>query len=141
MVRRGLTLSALLRVSALAILATSSLLAQGCAHGREAALYDVGLGASAEVQALSSRAAAGDKLAQYELGLNFELGTGVAQDIGRAIELYSRAAAESDGTMLVYSPPVGKHSGKVTRIRSGLAAPGVTLAAERLRDLRARVAK
>lgn len=54
------------------------------------------------------RARAGDKQAQYELGLRFARGAGVQQDCAKARQLFRQAAAQSGGTIWVYSPPVVK---------------------------------
>ena len=63
--------------------------------------------ASPEVQTLATRARAGDKPAQLDLGIRFEEGNGVPQDKARAIKLYRQAASDSGGTIWVYAPSPG----------------------------------
>lgn len=88
---------------------------QGCATQSSAALFDVGTGADADLRALSKRAAAGDKRAQYEMGVRFEEGEGLPWDLGRAERIY-RLAASPVGASQIYFPSASGKSGQVKRI-------------------------
>ena len=95
--------------------------------------------ASAEVQSLARRAAAGDKRAQLELGTRFEDGRGVPLDWGRAERLYRMAATTTGGTRMVYVPPVRRGgSGRVMPVSSGPLVAGLPEAQARLEALRKR---
>ena len=88
------------------------------------------------VRDLALRAQAGDKQAQLELGIAFEEGRGVAKDIGKARTLYRLAAADSGGTLWVYSPPVGREtSGRVIPVNRGPVQAGLPEARMRLEAL------
>jgi hypothetical protein len=108
----------------------------GCATHSHAALFDVGFGASAELQALSTRAAAGDKWAQYELGLLFEQGQGVPANRGRAMQLYALAGRDDPGKMTIYVPS-SKSGGKssLQTFDSGRRAKGLAVARDRLKQM------
>lgn len=81
---------------------------------------------------LAQMAQRGDKQAQFELGIRFEQGMGVEQNLRNACKLYNRAATQSGGTIWVYSPPVGNGtSGRVIPINQGPIVPGLNAAAER----------
>jgi hypothetical protein len=108
----------------------------GCGIGPAACAsgYATGIPADPAVRSLTLRAQAGDKFAQLELGIRYEEGRGVAADPEKARKLYSRAAADSGGTLFVYSPAVGKVPGRViplTRPR----VPGLPAARLRLQRL------
>lgn len=84
--------------------------------------------------AWAQRAQGGDKQAQYELGLRFARGDGVPRDCGKARKLFRQAAAQSGGTIWVYSPPVAKGGpGRVIPIDSGPMCPGLPAAQDALR--------
>ena len=81
------------------------------------------------VQTWFDRAQAGDKQAQYELGLRFARGEGVPRDCERARKLFRQAASRTGGTLWVYSPPVTKgDSGRVIPIDRGPVQPGLPAA-------------
>jgi hypothetical protein len=91
---------------------------------------------AAELQLLARRAQAGDKRAQLNLGIRYEEGRGVPQDLKRARELYQRAAATTGGTMWVYQPPVSKGAkGGVVPVDSGPKLYGLQEAKRRLARL------
>ena len=79
------------------------------------------------------RAQAGDKQAQYELGLRFARGDGVPRDCERARKLFRQAATNSGGTLWVYSPPVTKGGqGRVIPVDRGPVQPGLPAAQQAL---------
>ena len=127
-----------LRAAAAALLLLGvPLLASGCAASAYAGIPFAAGAADPELQWLAQRAQAGDKQAQLELGIRYEEGRGVPVDLARARRLYRLAAADSGGTMYVYSPPVGRHGrGGVIPIRSGPPQPGLVEARERLERLK-----
>lgn len=89
--------------------------------------------ANPELQQLAARARAGDKQAQFELGIRFEQGNGVPQDKARAIKLYEQAASDSGGTMWVYSPsPGGGAPARVMPVDKGAREPGLEEAKKKL---------
>ncbi len=82
---------------------------------------------------LARMAQGGSKLAQLELGIRFEEGRGVAQDLSKAKELYAKAASASGGTIWVYSPPVGNGTkGRVIPVNAGPKLAGLVEAKRRL---------
>jgi len=82
---------------------------------------------------LASKAQGGDKQAQLELGIRFEEGNGVARDMDNARKLYAKAAADSGGTIWIYSPPVGNGtSGRVIPVDTGPKRTGLAEAKRRL---------
>lgn len=86
-------------------LSAATLLATGaCATDRFMGISMIPGEASPDVQALAQRARAGDKQAQRDLGIRFEEGNGVPQDVGRAIKLYRQAAKDSGGMQIIYIP-------------------------------------
>jgi hypothetical protein len=87
--------------------------------------------ASPAVQALAQRARAGDKQAQFDLGLRFEEGDGVPQDVGRAIKLYRQAASDGGGTRMMYVPVNGAVT--ATPVSIGAKGDGRLQARERLK--------
>lgn len=98
----------------------------------------VASGPDAALRNLATRAQAGDKHAQLELGIAFEEGRGVPRDLGKAERLYRQAATDSGGTMWVYSPPAGPGtSGRVIPVDRGPVRQGLAEAERRLADLRA----
>jgi hypothetical protein len=87
---------------------------------------------------LAARAKAGDKQAQLELGIAFEEGRGVPQDLGKAEKLYRLAASDSGGTMWVYSPPVRNGgNGRVISMDRGPVESGLAEASRRLTAMHA----
>ena len=89
-----------------------------------------------EIHSLARRAQAGDKQAQLELGIRFEEGRGVSQDLERARKLYTKAATSSGGLKWIYSPPVGNGTkGRIIPLDTGLVSAGLAEAAVRLENL------
>jgi len=128
--RRAPVLCALLPALALA----------GCAAPSSYMGIDVGATSVAaerpDLQSLASRARAGDKQAQLELGIRFEEGRGVERDLKKARKLYAKAAASSGGRIWVYSPPVGNGtSGRVIPVNAGPRQHGLAEAKRRLEGL------
>ena len=92
--------------------------------------------ADPELQSLASRAQAGDKHAQLELGIRYEEGRGVSYDLERAEQLYRFAAADNLGTRLVYIPapsPTGRSA--IIPINGGVFSPGLPAARARLVEM------
>lgn len=90
--------------------------------------------APAEVQELAFRGQSGDKQAQLDLGILFEEGRGVARDFKQARSLYQKAAADSGGTLWIYTPPVGNGtSGQVISVNRGHKQKGLAEARRRLK--------
>lgn len=95
--------------------------------------------AAPELQSLARRAKGGDKQARLDLGIRFEEGKGVPKNKVQAIKLYRQAAADSGGTMWVYSPPVRKGDrGTVIPIDRGAIRGGLVEAKARLSALQAK---
>jgi TPR repeat protein len=94
----------------------------------------------AELQDLARHAQMGDKQAQLELGTRYEEGRGVPVDFRRALTLYALAAADSGGTLWLYSPPVGSRQGQVVPVNAGPQLAGLPIARQRLNDLQNRAA-
>ncbi|WOE74577.1 hypothetical protein [Alterisphingorhabdus coralli] len=122
-------------MAAMAMLLT---LATGCAA--PSSYYGIDLTAPTltdderAIQSLASRAQAGDKQAQLDLGIRFEEGRGVARDLKTARKLYERAAKDSGGLMWVYSPPVGNgSSGRVVPLNTGVKQVGLAEAKSLIR--------
>lgn len=89
--------------------------------------------AESELQALARRARAGDKQAQFELGIRYEEGRGVPIDIRRAKKLYTLAASDSGGTIWVYVPSPGNGApSRVIPVNKGLRQTGLEEAKSRL---------
>lgn len=93
-------------------------------------------GADLQLQALASRARAGNKHAQLELGIRYEEGEGVPVDLERARALYRGAASDTGGTIWVYSPPVGNAPGRVIPLDGGPKEFGLREAQWRLKRLK-----
>lgn len=84
----------------------------------------------------------GDHNAQLELGIRYETGSGVTTNLRRARELYRAAAPPSDGTDLIYAPPVRVGgSGRVISIGNGIKYDGLPEARARLAALERRLAQ
>ncbi len=104
------------------------------------ACASTGLGVSRDamptsLQPIYDRASIGDKRAQFELGLAYASGAGVARDCDQARRLLKLAAADTGGTLWVYSPPVGNGTqGRVIPIDQGPRQPGLRGASELLAD-------
>ena len=111
--------------------------AQGCAS--TASYMGISLASPASDPALQRQAylaKRGDKQALLALGIRFEKGLGVARDLDKARKLYRQAAADSGGTIWVYSPPVGNGtSGRVIPVNAGARQVGLTEAKRRLEAL------
>lgn len=85
-----------------------------------------------ELQLLATRARAGDKLAQLELGILYEEGRRVERDLNKAHKLYRLAASEGGGPVTVYVPGVRGASGRVMLIDSAPKLVGLEEARRRL---------
>ncbi len=87
------------------------------------------------LQSVYERAQLSDKRAQFELGLAFAEGVEVEQDCAQARKLLRLAAADSGGTLWVYSPPVGNGTqGRVIPINQGPKQSGLKDATALLAD-------
>ena len=74
--------------------------------------------APAAIQALGQRARGGNKEAQLELGVLFEDGIGLEQNLTRAKYLYRRASKDTKHSVWVYMPAAGyKGRGGVVKSR------------------------
>lgn len=82
--------------------------------------------AAPELQELARRARAGDKQAQFDLGIRFEEGNGVPRDRRQALKLYKQAAADSGGSQMTYVANNG-HVHAVP-VSLGKAYPGLAAA-------------
>lgn len=122
----------MIRIEPLLLLAALS----ACALGRDCGPDAVG------IKRLKCDASAGDKQAQLELGIRYETGEGVPRDVGRAAELYSRAARSEQRPRHVYSPPVGKERhGRILTSGPVSVSPGLPEARRRLEGLQGRGAE
>jgi len=118
-------------ISALALVAAFAL--EGCASHVYAGISLAPGAAPTDLQALAERAQAGDKHAQYELGMRFQEGRGVSADLVRARQLYRSAAADTGGTVFVYQSPTRKgDSGHVIPVDTGPENEGLLEARLRL---------
>lgn len=87
-------------------------------------------------QALLDRASAGDKEAQFRLGILYTYGNGVPSDCQKAFKLLRQAASRSGGTTWIYSPPVAKGGrGRVIPFDQGPKRAGLDSADSALREL------
>lgn len=91
--------------------------------------------ADAKLQSLIRDAAAGDKEAQFLLGVRYETGDGVAVDRKKARWLYARAGSDEGGTVWVYSPSSSGSGGTVIPINKGMTQPGLMEARRRLAQM------
>ncbi len=93
-----------------------------------------------EVRALAERAAAGDKVAQLELGIRYEEGRGVPVSRRRAERLYRMAASHSGGgrDLEFFRPMRPGGRAYVMPVEGGRFVPGLPEARARLEALRAR---
>jgi TPR repeat protein len=93
--------------------------------------------APTEIQSLARQAGAGDKRAQWQLGIAFEEGRGLPRSCTAARRLYRLAAAASGGASLAYLPAAGKGGrGMVVPSYSGPLVAGLAEAQQRLITLR-----
>ncbi|MBP8672245.1 MAG: SEL1-like repeat protein [Sphingobium sp.] len=130
--RRALSLPALKSLFLSAALIASS----ACATSSYMGISLTPGASDAELQSLASRARAGDKHAQLELGSRFEEGRGVPVDRGRAKALYRQAASDSGGTMWIYMPSPGNGAkGRVVPMDRGPKRPGLDEAKKQLKTL------
>ena len=117
------------------VLLSAPLLASGCATNSYAGIPLAAGAGDPELQQLAARARAGDKHAQFDLGMRFEEGRGVTVDLGRAARLYRLAANSSGGPLWVYLPAVGGSPGTVIPADLGPRRRGLAEAALRLQAL------
>lgn len=109
-------------------------LAVSACSGRYLGIDRERLGPAAQV--LFDHVQVGNKQAQFELGMRFARGDGVPQDCDKARRLLRQAAAQTGGTIWVYSPPVTKGgSGRVIPIERGPVQPGLQTAEASLAQL------
>ncbi len=74
---------------------------------------------------LASRACGGDAFAQYEIGLIYENGTDIPENLRKAAKWYKRAAARKSPTAPIYLAPVGnQRTGWVMPVQTGPVSPG-----------------
>lgn len=79
-----------------------------------------------QLQVLASKASSGDKAAKLTLGIKFETGDGVEQNLRLARHLYLEAATDSGGTRILYVPAAGRHShGMSVPFDTGKRNPGL----------------
>jgi len=93
-----------------------------------------------EVRSLAERAAAGDKVAQLELGIRYEEGRGVPVSRRRAERLYRMAASYSGGgrEYEYFRPMRPGGRSHITSVERGRFVPGLPEARARLEALRQR---
>jgi len=121
----------------LVMAASAAALVSGCGAVTRHAGIDLTPGAAEPaLQALAREAWAGNKAAQLELGIRYEEGRGVPQDLKRAARLYASASRRTEGRVWSYTPAVSRVRGQVLPVRSGPTIPGLPEAAERLASLR-----
>lgn len=112
----------------------SLLLLAGCATRSDCSLNPAAAfpGRSIEVASLECGASRGDRSAQLALGILYEEGAGVPQDLPRAAQLYRIASTFTSGTLYIWSPQVGRSPGRIVPLRTGNDQPGLPDAAYRL---------
>ncbi len=88
--------------------------------------------AEPSLQLLATRARAGDKQAQLDLGIRFEEGRGVTASRSRATSLYKQAARDTGGALWIYSPGIGQAKGRTIPIDTGPRRAGLPEAKDRL---------
>lgn len=91
-----------------------------------------------EIRDLARRAAAGDKMAQLELGIRYEQGRGVPVNWRRAADLYEQAATTTGGSSIMVVPPIRRSAGTAVPVSLGPWSPGLPAARARLDALRER---
>lgn len=121
------------RVSKSSLLLAPFLLA-GCVARPDCSLNPIAAfsGQSPAVASLECSASRGDRAAQVALGIQYEEGVGVAQDLHRAAQLYQAASTFTSGSLYFWSPPVGRSPGQIVPLRVGSDQPGLPVAAYRL---------
>jgi TPR repeat protein len=112
------------------LLASASLALSACTTTSDVFLLPAGSGP--EMAELAARAEAGDKQAQFDLGMRFETGDGVPINPKRARQLYTLAASDSGGPVWAYSPPVGDRPGTMVQVRNTPIVQGLPEAERRL---------
>lgn len=92
--------------------------------------------APSELMQLANRARMGNKQAQLKLGIAFEEGLGVPQNLTKARKLYRLAAADDSVVSWVYVPPSSAgQQGRVIAARQGAGQRGLISAKERLKKI------
>lgn len=105
----------------------------GCATTGSYAGVPLGPGAAdPELQSLARRAEAGDKHAQLELGIRYEEGRGVPENLERAKSLYRAASSDGGGSQFAYSPGTAGGRGQWVVFDAGGAGAGLAEASLRL---------
>jgi hypothetical protein len=119
----------------LILLSFSSL--SGCSTPRNYMGIDISARAPVNsIIELARRAQAGDKQAQFELGMAYEEGQLLPRNLRRAVALYRLAAAGSSGRHWIYSPPSGAGQvGRVVAVDVGQRQSGLVAAQARLTEM------
>jgi hypothetical protein len=121
------------RFASLAATLAAPLLLGGCAGNPYAGIPLAPGAADPVLQDDVRRAMAGDKHAQLAPGIRYEEGDGVPTSYRKAKALYMLAAADSGGTLWVYSPPISKNDrGRVIPVNQGPRTAGLDAAKARL---------
>lgn len=94
--------------------------------------------ANPRLQELARRASAGDKVAQFDLGMLLEEGTMLPRNLKAAEHLYREAGRSSGGPRWVYVPGSSGGSGRVAYIDTVQAQPGLSEARRRLEEMQRR---
>lgn len=116
-----------------AALGAALLLLPGCVSAMNAGVPLVAASANPAVHGLAVRARAGDKQAQFDLGMRFETGDGVEQSWTQAMKLYRTAAHDEPGTQWPYMPsPGGGAPAMVIPVKTGVPRQGLDAAKRRL---------
>jgi hypothetical protein len=133
-VRRKASLTGLCLAAPHAILAVATLSLAACAAPTSYMGVSLQPGAAAsQIQSLARAGLSGDKHAQLALGIAYEEGKGVIQDLKKARKLYRAAAAPSGGTTYIYVPATRKGGkGYVAPVDLGPKVVGLVEARERL---------
>jgi hypothetical protein len=98
-------------------------IAAACSYPTKYAGIDLTPGAAdPQIQSLASRAKAGSKHAQLELGIRYEEGDGVPVDLEQARKLYEQAASDTQLQQTIYVPDGGAVRAETTYLgkRAGL---------------------
>lgn len=125
--------------AALALLCAQPLLA-GCAANSLVGIPFAAGVADPELQALATRARAGDKQAQLELGIRYEEGHGVPMNLHQAERLYLQAVRGATDVRATWSPGVGSSPGQLIYTDQARGASPLLPAIIRLNRLRSRLA-
>jgi hypothetical protein len=91
--------------------------ASGCASNSYMGISYAPGAADASLQALARQAQAGDKQAQFELGIKLEQGSVGSSQVSNAIKLYRAASTKRGGTQTVLVP--GNGGSSVTLVNTG----------------------